>query len=120
MIKWTFNYDRGTNTKVELLGVWAIVMLSNSLSISCIHVLGDSKVVIDWLLNKERLQVSTMEGWKTRIKSLSKNFLYISYQHIFINFNTEADKISKMAFEDTEGTLFYHHWINGVEGQETD
>jgi hypothetical protein len=57
-----------------------------------------------------------VEGWKTRIKALSKNFLSISYQHIFRNFNTEADKLSKLAFEDIEGTLFYHHWINGAEG----
>jgi 3-polyprenyl-4-hydroxybenzoate decarboxylase len=35
-------------------------MLANNLSISRIHVLGDSKVVIDWLLNKGNLQVSTV------------------------------------------------------------
>jgi hypothetical protein len=84
-------------------------MLANSLSIPHIHVLGDSKVVIDWLLNKGRLQVSALEGWKTRIKALSKYFLSISYQHIFRDFNVEANKLSKLALEDTEGILFYHH-----------
>jgi len=116
VFKWTFNCDRGTNTKDELLGAWAIVLLVNSLSISNIHVLGDLKVVIDWLLNKGSLQVSAVEGWKNRIKALSKYFLSINYQHIFRNFNVEEDKLSKMALEETEGILFYHQWINGVEG----
>jgi ribonuclease HI len=45
--KWTLNCGRGTNSKVELLGVWETLLLANSLSISSIHVLGDSKVIID-------------------------------------------------------------------------
>jgi ribonuclease HI len=74
VIKWTFNCDRGTNTRVELLGAWATLMLANNLSIPRIHVLGDSKVVIDWLLNKGRLQVSAVEGWKTQS---NQSFFYL-------------------------------------------
>jgi hypothetical protein len=70
VIRWTFNCGRGTNTRAELLGAWATIMLANHLSLHRIHVLGDSKVVIDWLLNKGRLQVCSVEGWKARIKVL--------------------------------------------------
>jgi ribonuclease HI len=72
VIKWTLNCGRGTNSKAELLGAWATLLLAHSLSISSIHVLGDSKVIIDWLLNKGRLQVSALEGWKIRIKDIIK------------------------------------------------
>ena len=116
VIRWTFNCGRGTNTRAELLGAWATIMLANHLSLQSIHVLGDPKVIIDWLLNKGRLQVCSMEGWKARIKSLSKKFQFISYQHIFRSFNIEADTLSKQAIEDPEGTLSYHHWSNGAEG----
>jgi hypothetical protein len=55
VIKWTFNCSRGSNTRVKLLGAWATLMLADQFSIPCIHVMGDSKVVIEWLLNKGRL-----------------------------------------------------------------
>jgi hypothetical protein len=78
--------------------------------------MGDSKVVIDCLLNKGRLKVAALEGWKIRIKELTRSFRSIKYQHIFRDFNVEADKQSKLAPEVNEGYIYYHQWINGAEG----
>ena len=39
----------------ELVGVWASLILATRLSISDLHVLGDSKIVIDWLNGKGAL-----------------------------------------------------------------
>jgi hypothetical protein len=97
-------------------GAWATFLLAKNLSISSIHVMGDSKVIIEWLLNKGRLQVAALEGWKIRIKELTKLFRSIKYQHIYRDFNMEADKQSKLALEENEGFLYYHQWINGAEG----
>ena len=47
--RWFFNCGEGTNTMAELLGVWATLMLAKHLSFHKLQVLGDSKVVIDWL-----------------------------------------------------------------------
>jgi hypothetical protein len=47
--RWTFNCGMGTNTRAELLGVWASLSLAHRLDIDHLHVLGDSKIVIDWL-----------------------------------------------------------------------
>jgi ribonuclease HI len=104
VIKWTFNCGRGTNTRAELLGAWATLLIADHLLIPCIHVMGDSKVVIEWLIDKGRLQVSSVEGWKARIKSLAKNFQSISFQHIYKNFNSDADVLSKQAIGEPEGT----------------
>ena len=62
VIRSTFNCGRGTSTREELMGAWTTLMLAYHLSIPCIHILGDSKVVIEWILNKGRLQVSLVEG----------------------------------------------------------
>jgi len=70
-------------------------MLADHLAIPCIHIMGDSKVVIEWLINKGRLPVSLVEGWKVRIKLLAQKFHSISVQHIYRNFNTDADVLSK-------------------------
>jgi ribonuclease HI len=71
---WTLNCGSGTNTKAELMGTWETLWLADYLALPCIHLLGDSKVVIDWLSNMGTLQVSSLEGWKTRIISLSRKF----------------------------------------------
>jgi len=60
--RWVMNYGEGTNTKAELLGVWATLTLATHLSLQKLQVLGDSKVVIDWLTKRGRLQASSIKG----------------------------------------------------------
>jgi hypothetical protein len=52
---------------VELLGSWDTLFLTNLLALPKIQILGDSKVIIDWLNEKSELRVSSLEGWKKRI-----------------------------------------------------
>jgi hypothetical protein len=78
--------------------------------------MGDSKVVIKWLIDKGRLQVSSVEGWKARINSLAKNFQSISFHHRYKNFNFDTDVLSKRAIGEPEGVVCYYIWTNGVEG----
>ena len=91
-------------------------MLADYLSLHRLQVMGDSRVVIDWLLNKSRLQVCPVEGWKTRIKDLIKLFQSINFEHIFRNYNMEANLLSKQTLDEPEGIIYYYHWSNGVEG----
>jgi ribonuclease HI len=114
--RWFFNCGEGSNTRAELLGVWATLTLATHLSLQKLQVLGDSKVVIEWLTNRGRLQASAIEGWKLRTKELLKNFQEISFQHIFREFNKEADHLSKQAIHEPEGRITYFKWENGTEG----
>jgi hypothetical protein len=70
--RWHFNNGEGTNTKAELLGIWATLTLANHLALPKLQALGDSKVIIEWLNNRGRLQASAIEGWKHRTKELIK------------------------------------------------
>jgi hypothetical protein len=47
--KWKLNCGKGTNTKVKLMGDWASLWIVEFLKLLDLHLLGDSKVVIDWL-----------------------------------------------------------------------
>ena len=98
------------------MGAWVTLMLAEFLEIPCIHIMGDSKVVIDWLSDKGGLMVSSIEGWKKRIKLLIQNFLSIDFQHIYRDFNTVADILSKQAMVEPEGLVTYYRWTNGDEG----
>jgi ribonuclease HI len=59
--RWFINCGIGTNTKAELMGVWATLILAKQWNIQKIQILGDSKVVIDWLNHRGKLQAIDIE-----------------------------------------------------------
>ena len=38
----------GTNTRVELLAMWAILFVAKEYKVENIYIVGDSQVIIDW------------------------------------------------------------------------
>jgi hypothetical protein len=90
------------------MGVWAILTLVNLWSIQNLQILGDSKVVIDWLNHKGKLQAIDIEGWKLRTMELTTLFQGINFHHIFEEFNKETDQLSKQALLEPENRLTYY------------
>jgi ribonuclease HI len=114
--RWLINCGEGSNTKAELLGAWTTLTLANHLKIQNIQVMGDSKVVIDWLKQKGNLHSTAIEGWKQRINELINSFQGIYFQHIYRDFNVEADLLSKQALSEPRGRLSYYVWDGGTTG----
>ena len=83
-IRWFFNCRSGSNTKAELVGVWTSFILANLLDIRPLHMVGDSKVVMEWMQRKGNLLATRIEGWKCRVRILEKNFQEVVFQHIYI------------------------------------
>jgi ribonuclease HI len=100
--RWTLNCGQGSNTREKLLGVWACLTLEQHLNLECLHVLGDSKIVIDWINHSNKLQVTSLLGW-----------------NIYREENMEADALSKYALQVPEGRIFYNKWQDGHEGPPT-
>jgi ribonuclease HI len=117
--KWYFSCGVGTNTKAELLGLWTTLFLASSWSIKYIIVLGDSRVVIDWINQKSNLHSVHIEGWKHKTLELSKLFSDISFHHLSRSFNCEADALSKKALKDVVGRLSIFHCDSGIESSTT-
>jgi hypothetical protein len=46
----------GTNTKVEKLGLWALLAMDLKLDMECLRVFGDSQVIIDGAMGKGKLR----------------------------------------------------------------
>jgi ribonuclease HI len=92
------------------LGAWATLTIAKHLDIHYIQILGDSKVIIEWLKQKGNLQAINIEGWKLRIWDLVASFQGICFQHIFRESNEEADKLSKQALSASKGRLSYFTW----------
>jgi ribonuclease HI len=95
--KWTLNCGGGTYTRVEILGAWAALSLAHRVSIIDFHVIGDSKIVIEWLNNKGYLRVISIDCWKEKIKELFNHFSIITFAHVYREENLEDDILSKNA-----------------------
>jgi hypothetical protein len=46
-----------------------------------LQLLGDSKIIIDWLNFRGKLQVSSLLGWMDRTQELQQKFRHITYLH---------------------------------------
>lgn len=117
--KWFFTCGGGTNTKAELLGLWTTLYLATSWSIKHLYVLGDSRVVIDWINHRSNLRSVHIEGWKLKTLVLSKLFADIKFHHFPRAHNGEADALSKRALKDVAGRLSIFHSDNGVDSSMT-
>jgi ribonuclease HI len=106
----------GTNTREELLGVWASLSLAHRLSIDQLQVFGDSKTLIDWLKFKRNLQVSSLVGWMDKIQDLITFFNTIKFDHIYSKENEEAYKLSKKPLHVPKGRIHYNKLKDGHEG----
>jgi ribonuclease HI len=113
--KWFFRCGEGSNTKAECLGLWTTLYLATTWSIKHLYVLGDSRVVIDWINQRSNLNSVHIESWKMKILELSKRFAEIKFQHIPRSHNGEADALSKRALKELSGWLYIYHSDSGVD-----
>jgi hypothetical protein len=90
--------------------------LAIRLDISELFVQGDSKIVIDWLRGKGRLQVITLECWKDIIIDLINLFQDITFQHVYREENIVADSLSKQALLKAPGKIEYYQCVGDHEG----
>jgi ribonuclease HI len=93
--RWTLNRGQGTNTKAELLGAWASLLLARRLNIEDLLLLGDSKVIIDWINDKVELRSAALECWKERTTEAKRLFKSFTTTHIYREENNIADQLSK-------------------------
>jgi ribonuclease HI len=117
--KWYFSCGVGSNTKAELMGLWTTLFLASSWSIKFLIVLGDSRVVIDWINQKSNLRSVHIEGWKLKTQALSKHFTDIRFHHFSRSFNNEADALSKKALNAEAGRLSIFHSDSGIDSPTT-
>jgi ribonuclease HI len=101
------NCGTRTNTRGELMALWSLLFFALHKQVNCLQLVGDSKVIVDWFSYKNNLQVISLQPWMTRIRQMSGSFQNLKIQHIYREFNREADQLSKQALLMEEGILFF-------------
>jgi ribonuclease HI len=110
------NCGQGTNTRGELLSLWSLLFFADSRNFHQMQILGDSKVIVDWFNHKAQLQVATLQGWIQKICMLAMNFSFLSLSHIYREYNSVADKLSKEALLLDEGRLVVEEFEGNIPG----
>ena len=101
---------------MDLLRAWALLTVASKRSIQSLHVMGDSKIVIDWLRGKGRIQVISLDCWKDNLIALISSFQKVSFSHVYREDNQMAKSLSKLALTMDPRKLIYYHCIEANEG----
>ena len=74
-----------TNTKVELIALWALLSVAKLMGIPCLNIFGDSTIIINWAKCHASLDLSDLIHWCMDTRRLISCFLHSLQQKPVIN-----------------------------------
>ena len=96
-LSFSLGCGKSTNTRVELLALWALLVVSKLLGIPLLTIYGDSLVIINWANKLSSLDSPSLKHWCKDITSLTHFFSPLTLNHIYHENNQQADSLSKKA-----------------------
>ena len=103
-----------TNTKAELVGLWALLHTSQMMGIPTLKIFGDSTVIINWVKGTTTLSPPELHHWCRDTRKLCSCFLELSFYHIYHEYNQLTDCLSKRALSLAPGSGSYSEFIEGL------
>lgn len=101
---------KGSNMKAELMALWCVLKVANIFGLTNIKVYGDSRVTIKWAEGKFKINVLNLRHWAIRTLFEINKQQNLSFEHIYREHNSLADKLSKQALDGLEGHLIWEEW----------
>ena len=102
-LEFSLGVGHGTNTKAELLSLWALLHTSHMMGIPLAQVYGDSQVIINWAKGSTALSPPELVHWCRETKKLATSFQDLSFTHIYREHNKTTDCLSKKALSLPQG-----------------
>ena len=119
-LEFSLGVGYGTNTKAELLSLWALLHSSQMMGIPLSHAFGDSLVIINWARGSTALSPPDLLHWCRETKKLMVSFQDMSFSHIYREHNRSADRLSKIALSYPQGKGFFKEFFeNHLVTQDT-
>ena len=103
-----------TNTKAELVGLWALLHIAQMMGIPTLKVFGDSSVIINWAKGTVALSPPELNHWCRETRKLCTRFLELSFSHIYREHNQLAERLSKYALSLAPGFGSYSEIFEGL------
>lgn len=95
----------GTNTDAELIALWILLWFAQNSTINTLWIFEDSRCIVKWASNKTKLSSIFLIHWKRRVKSLLSAFETINICHLYREFNTTVDSLSRGSLGIMDGLL---------------
>lgn len=92
--------DHGTNNQAEYAGLVAGLYACKELGVRDLKVKGDSKLVINQVLNKWQVKNEELQRYHRKAIDLIRSFRSFQAEHVLREFNTHADRLSNVAIEE--------------------
>ena len=113
-----FSFSMGcgssTNTRAELLALWAILRVSLLMGIPMQLIYGDSMVIISWLNRISALDVPSLMHWCNDIRTMLQLAPPVIFKHTFREHNKLADELSKQALHLDMGYGYFTETMDGL------
>ena len=95
------------------MALWSLMHVAVTLGLPSIQIWGDSQVIINWARTITNLNVLDLIHWCDRILALKSHFSTISFTHIYREYNSSADSLSKEALTLDMGVLKCKEYYDG-------
>ena len=83
-----------TNTRAQILALWAIMYISKDIELPYLHVFGDSSAVINWEKDLSSLSILNLDAWCINIKKLIASFFVVDFKHVYREHNEKENTLS--------------------------
>ena len=103
-----------TNTRADLLALWALLKASLMMGIPMHLIDGDSLVIISWLNRLSALDVPSLMHWCNDIRNMIQMAPLVIFKHIFREHNSLADGLSKQALNLDMGYGNFSETLDGM------
>ena len=107
-----------TNTRAELLALWASLWVPKDIGLPYLHIFGDSSVIINWEKKESTLDMVNLEAWCFNTRILMSSFMWVDLSHVYREHNRRADILSKEGLHMTSGHLILTEFLgNEIIGE---
>ena len=97
---------RATNTKAELMALWATLKIARDKQIANLNIHGDSKTVIEWVQKRNNIQAPHLRNLLRTIRSMLPFFASLNFNlHVYTEYDTEEYTLSKKALAIQPGII---------------
>ena len=103
-----------TNTKAELIALWALLHITQLMGIPKLNIFGESAIIISWAKVIATPNPPALSHWCRDTRRLISCFHHLSFSHIFCEHNHLADSLSKSALSLAPGCGKYSEFIEGL------
>ena len=95
-----------TNTRAELLALWASLRVAKDIGLPYLHIFGGSSVIINWANKESTLDMVNLEAWCYNTRMLMSSFTWVDLSHVYREHNKRADILSKEGLHLAPGHLY--------------